>query len=55
MERDLEDRIREALGFVRVKLDNGYLTPISISMLLAQIRYDGMEIVDRETVDAEER
>lgn len=39
-----EARAREALKFVRVSLKDGYLTDISISMLLVELKRRGITI-----------
>ena len=39
-----ESRAREALKFVRVSTNNGYLTDISISMLLVELKRSGVTL-----------
>lgn len=41
-------RARRALKFVRVSLEDGYLTDVSISMLIVELGQRGLKIVDAE-------
>ena len=50
-----ESRARDAMKFVRVSLDDGYLTNISISMILVELQRRGLKIVPVSSNNPEPR
>jgi hypothetical protein len=44
MSSETERRVRDSLKFVRVSLENGHLTDVSISMLLVELYREGLKI-----------
>lgn len=43
-----DDEVIDALRFPRVEVQNGYLTPISVKLLLVELDRRGFNIVKRE-------
>lgn len=52
---DIDDRARQALRFVKVGLtEGGYLSEVSIAMLMVELRREGILLMDASLTNGEQ-